>query len=263
MTTFRFITSPTFVFVVGMIGILTICLMHVLYIRILCKYWRLKRRNSRERKKSEGSGIIPDPESIYGSKFQPICKISKDDPILLSIRNLETNRIIQKRKLSPRRKTSTFKKIHMFSQNAKYVVVILAAFTLCWIPWIFTYFGDIIFHASGIFQQRIQQSCGDMELKDEIQPTSKTLLCVHGLIINDQIFNPNCPQMTNDTSLLCAEAVFHAHNFLLSDLVELSIIIAMSNSLINPFIYLMCSTEFRSAVRYFVKKMTTSVTLGQ
>ena len=241
-----------------MIGIITITLMHVLYIRILCKYWRLKRRNSRERKKSDGSGITPNPESIYGSKFQPICKTSKDDPILVSIRSLETNRIIQKRKLFPR-KRSTFQKIHMFSQNAKYVVVILAAFTLCWIPWIFTYFGDILFHASGIFEQRIQQSCGGgMELNNEIiRTTSQTLLCVHGLIINEDIINPNCHQMTNDTSSLCAEAVFHAHNFLLSDLVELSIIIAMSNSLINPFIYLMCSTEFRSAVRYFLKKMTS------
>ena len=236
---------------VGMIGVITIALMYVLYIRILCKYWRLKRRNSRERKKSDGSGITPNPESIYGSKFQPICKSSKGDPVLLKVKNLETNRVIQKRHTSPR-KRSTLKKIHIFAQNAKYVVVILAAFTLCWIPWIFTYFGDILFHASGLFHQRIQESCGSSNYM-EIQGTSQTLLCIHGLIINDQIPNPNCQTQNNDS--LCLETIFHTHNFLLSNFAELSIIIAMSNSLINPFIYLMCSTEFRTAVRYFVKKL--------
>ena len=73
------------------------------------------------------------------------------------------------------------------------------------------------------------------------QATISNLLCVHGIILNEDFTNPNCQK-----SLNCAEVTYHVHNFLLADLAELSIMIAMTNSLINPFIYAMCSTEFRN-----------------
>lgn len=63
--------------------------------------------------------------------------------------------------------------------------------------------------------------------------------------------NPNCDiEWSDNNRQMCAEVTYHVHNFLLADLAELSIMIAMTNSLINPFIYAMCSTEFRAAIKH-------------
>lgn len=148
----------------------TIVALHYLYIKILCQFWRLKRRQSRERKKStstSGSGLTSS--KVFGSSFQSLFDQDPESPcIILSVRNLDNPSTQFNGHLQPgslpklgKRKSlqKTLAKVQVFAQAAKYVVVILVAFTLCWLPWIVTYFGDILLHVTDCYSYQIRNKC--------------------------------------------------------------------------------------------------------
>ena len=49
-----------------------------------------------------------------------------------------------------KRKKTNFAKIWNFFCGWKFVIFILILFTVCWLPWIAIYFGDIVYHTTGM-----------------------------------------------------------------------------------------------------------------
>ena len=47
------------------------------------------------------------------------------------------------------------KKILEFLTNSRYVIFVINAFTFCWLPWLLTGLGDILYHEVGIKLQQV------------------------------------------------------------------------------------------------------------
>jgi hypothetical protein len=54
-----------------------------------------------------------------------------------------------------KRKTTNFRKFWNFFCGWKFVIFILILFTVCWLPWIAIYFGDIVYHATGMLDVKL------------------------------------------------------------------------------------------------------------
>ena len=68
----------------------------------------------------------------------------------------------------------------------------------------------------------------------------------------------NCQQILEIPDLhssICEQVFRHTHSLLFKNFVELAIVIASTNSFINPLIYLQCSTEFRVIVKKVFKQV--------
>ena len=85
-------------------------------------------------------------------------------------------------------------------------------------------------------------------------------LCIYDFIMNDPSTTnlTNCQQILEIPDLhssICEQVFRHTHSFLFKNFVELAIVIASTNSFINPLIYLQCSTEFRAIVKKVFKQV--------
>ena len=88
-------------------------------------------------------------------------------------------------------------------------------------------------------------------------------LCVYGFIMNDDD-GFNCRHVVElDAAAdadVCQQVFRHVHSFLFKHFVELAIVLASTNSFINPLIYLQCSIEFRNIVKKFAKNLKRKIT---
>ncbi len=149
---------------VVLLQLLTILALHVMYSKILFKYWRLKRRMSlrKRRQQSNGLATLMTNEAVFGlTNFQSLFPDYNDVPVLVRYKSndLTLSTIESKPSASTARKTSLFAilmKIQDFMDAAKYVIVLLFVFTICWLPWLVLFSGDMLYHRTGFYDQTIQ-----------------------------------------------------------------------------------------------------------
>ena len=137
---------------------------------------------------------------------------------------------------------SILSKIQDFIDAAKYVIALLLVFTMCWLPWLIMFAGDIAYHRSGWFETTVEvlwhsimtmqwHYCHTWSLQNvcyqgqglvnaPLEERLKVQLCLHGLfqmpdtddqntIIKLESTLTNCHfsnDTFNDTQTICAEA---------------------------------------------------------
>ena len=90
----------------------------------------------------------------------------------------------------------------------------------------------------------------NLSMLDQVQ----LQLCLHGLMAFQQ--EPevehirNCQPLSGDEFNPCVDINRQVHSFTMRKVVEVAVFIASTNSLINPLIYALCSSEFRSIVKH-------------
>lgn len=235
--------------------------LHILYFHILSQCWHLKRRNSLRRANNRSqlktSQDVFNVSNFSKMKFHSLFDSHPTAPVLLSINNLSAEKTsmssMSSQSCLKMKKSSLLTKLKKFTSTIKYVIIILSTFTLCWLPWITVFFTDVLYHISGSYHSHVQSHCNKSEPADMPYHESIAVqLCVHGYFKSGRDFNStNCDILTqphHNWSTLCAEVYFHSHNWLISSGIIVSIVIAAVNSLANPFIYSLCSLEFRDRV---------------
>merc|ERR1711892_1206625 len=126
--------------------------------------------------------------------------------------------------------------IAKFIKAAKYVLILLFVFTVCWLPWTVILYYDFLTHATKDFYSRCSTtSTATPSLSD----VWKTQDCVLDLL-RQEVSSCLIPPLSQ--CQLITDAV---HTFKQDSLQLLALLIGATNSLINPVIYGFWYPDFR------------------
>ena len=139
-------------------------------------------------------------------------------------------------------------KILTFLMNTKYVICVISAFTVCWMPWILLVFYDITFHQLTSFQKIKENRCGNSPSRENLTIRDEFLAqyCVYGLLSGDLA---QC-EVPGDEEDVCEAVHEHLHDFLIVCLSCVCVCFSVLGSMINPLIHGIWCPGFRQAVGY-------------
>lgn len=126
--------------------------------------------------------------------------------------------------------------IAKFIKAAKYVLILLFVFTVCWLPWTVILYYDFLSHATEDFYSRCLDTSST---RPSLSDVWKTQDCVLDLLRQEV---SSCLIPPPHQCQLITEAV---HTFKQDNLQLLALMIGATNSLINPVIYGFWYPDFR------------------
>ena len=131
-----------------------------------------------------------------------------------------------------------------FLKDSKYVIFVISAFTVSWMPGIVLVFWDLGLHYSGGFQKTKELQCGAIGTSNftiEEQNIGKS--CIVDLVMEDVT---NC-DVPGDEKDVCVAVFEHCHDFLIVCITRLCMCMVVFGSVINPVIHGLWYPGFRQA----------------
>ena len=132
-----------------------------------------------------------------------------------------------------------------FLKDSKYVIFVISAFTVSWMPGIVLVFWDLGLHYSGGFQKTKELQCGAIgAINFTIVEQNIGKSCIMDLMIEDAT---RC-DVPGDEKDVCVAVFEHCHDFLIVCITRLCMCMVVFGSVINPVIHGLWYPDFRQAV---------------
>ena len=132
-----------------------------------------------------------------------------------------------------------------FINNSKYVIFVLASFTVCWMPCILLVILDLGIHQFEDFSKSMETNCGLVSAQNlSLSERNIGISCMEDLMIG---YVTHC-DVPGDERDVCAAFHIYLHDFLIVCLTRLCMCMVVLGSFVNPFIHGVWYPGFRLAV---------------
>lgn len=250
----------------------TLVIIYILYFKIILSFWKLKRKRSKimreNRRIVEDIGFSMAPRKIEFIQLRagiiPIKQSWKnicDENAFNSCNNVQIISGNSKESKSRKERNSFHDQIHRigrYIKASKYVIIILIAFTVCWVPWCIMFFTELLQHEGGYFNQEKAESCGEkIKTNSSLSSLSynRTVINIYrmrsiiGKDDSSYFIYLNEVKGANLNSNYCS-IIYDTIHFCVLGLVQHLLGFSSSvNSVLNPLIYAIWYQDFRQVVK--------------